>query len=165
VWYINQNRALHELFAQANISWKKSQKVNPKSDEELVKKKREEINEILSLNKAGIESGEIIVLFLDECHLLHGDLTGYVWGQSERRIEVPVTNEKDRQTYLGTLNYQSKQFHVQSYPSVDGKSTVKFIKHLQNKYKKRRIILIWEGASYHKYGEFKDFLSSVNSDK
>jgi len=104
-------------------------------------------------------------LFLDECHLLHGDLTGYVWGQSERRIEVPITNEKDRQTYFGALNYQSKQFHVQSYPSGDGKSTVKFIKHLQNKYKKRRIILIWEGASYHKYGEFRDYLSSVNSDK
>jgi putative transposase len=105
-------------------------------------------------------------LFLDECHLLHGDLTGYVWGQSERRIEVPITNEKDRQTYFGILNYQSKQFHVQSYPSGDRKSTVKFIKHLQNKYKKRRIILIWDGASYHnKYGEYKDFLSSVNSDK
>ena len=30
------------------------------SDEELVKKKREEINNILSENKAAIESGEII---------------------------------------------------------------------------------------------------------
>jgi putative transposase len=155
----------YELFARANISWKKTQKVNPKSDEEMVNKQREEINEILSKNKAGIESGEIIVFFLDECHLLHGDLTGYVWGQSERRIEVPITNEKDRQTYFGALNYQSKQFHVQSYPSGDGKSTVKFIKHLQNKYKKRRIILIWDGASYHKYGEIREFLSSVNSDK
>jgi hypothetical protein len=46
-------------------------------------------------------------LVLDECHLLHGDLTGYVWGQSTIRIEVPITNEKDRQTYFGALNYQS----------------------------------------------------------
>jgi putative transposase len=37
---------MHELFAQANISWKKTQKLNPQSAEELVKKKREEINEI-----------------------------------------------------------------------------------------------------------------------
>ena len=163
--YINQNRALHELLARANISWKRTQKINSKSDEELVKKKREEINELLSKNKAGIESGEIIVFFLDECHLLNGALTGYVWSQSDRRIEVAITNEKDRQTYFGALNYQSKQFHVQSYPSGDGKSTVKFIKYLQNKYKERRIILIWEGASYHKYGEIRDFLSSVNRDK
>ena len=158
-------QSYYELFAAANISWNKTQKINPKSDDELVKKKREEINEILSKNKAGIESGEIIVLFLDECHLLHGDLTGYVWGLSDRRIEIPITNERERQTYFGALNYQNQQFHVQSHPSGDGKSTVKFIKYLQDKYKGRRIILIWDGASYHKYGEFRDFLSTVNSDK
>ena len=158
-------QSYYELFDRAKISWKKTQKTNPKFDEELVKKKREEINDILFKNKAGIESGEIIVFFLDECHLLHGDLTGYVWGQSQIRIEVPITNEKDRQTYFGALNYQSKEFHVQSHPSGDGKSTVKFIKYLQNKYKNRKIILIWDGASYHKYGEFRDFLLEVNGDK
>ena len=60
----------------------KTQKTNPKFNKELGKKKTEEINDILFKNQAGIESGEIIVLFLDECHLLHGNLTGYVWGQS-----------------------------------------------------------------------------------
>jgi putative transposase len=113
-------------------------------DEELVKKKREEINDVLSKNNAGIEYGEIIVLFFDEGHLLNGDLTGYVWGQSKIRIEVPITNEKDRQNYFGALNYQSKEFHVQSHPSGDRKSTVKFIKYLQDKYINRKIILIWD---------------------
>ncbi|MEG4812697.1 winged helix-turn-helix domain-containing protein, partial [Microcoleus sp. F8-D1] len=101
-------QSYYELFKQAKISWKKTQKINPKYDAELVKKKTEEINDIFLQNKAGIESGSTIVLFLDECHLLHGDLTGYVWGQSKIRIEVPITNEKDRQTYFGALNYQSK---------------------------------------------------------
>jgi hypothetical protein len=54
------------------ISWKKTQKANPKFDKGLVKKKTGEMNDILLKNKAGIESGEIIVLFLDECHLLDG---------------------------------------------------------------------------------------------
>jgi transposase len=31
-------QSYYELFARANISWKKNRKVNPKSDEELVKK-------------------------------------------------------------------------------------------------------------------------------
>jgi hypothetical protein len=158
-------QSYYELFDRAKISWKKTQKTNPKFDKELVKKKTEQINDILFKNKAGREYGEIIVLFLDECHLLQGDLNGYVWGQSKIRIEVPITNEKDRQTYLGALNYQSKEFHVQSHPSGDGKSTVKFIKYLQSKYKNRKIILIWEGASYHKYGEFRDFLLELNGDK
>ena len=71
-----------------------------------------EINDILFKNKIGIESGKIIVLFLDECHLLYGDLTGYVGGQSQIRIEVTITNKKDRQTYFSALNYPSKEFYV-----------------------------------------------------
>jgi len=39
---------------------KKTQKTNPKFDKELVRKKTEEINDILFKNKAGIEFGEII---------------------------------------------------------------------------------------------------------
>jgi putative transposase len=31
-------QSYYELFARANISWKKTQKINPKSDDELVKK-------------------------------------------------------------------------------------------------------------------------------
>jgi hypothetical protein len=109
-----------QLFERAKISCKKTQKTNPKFDKEMVKKKTEEINDILSFkNKAGIENGEIIVLFLDECHLLHGALTGYVWGQSKIRIEVPITNERDRQTYFVALNYQSKEFHVHIHLTME----------------------------------------------
>jgi putative transposase len=158
-------QSYYKLFEQANITWKKSQKVNPKFDEDQVKKKREEINEMLSKQREGIESGEVIVFFLDECHLLYGDVNGYVWGPSELRIEVPITNEKERQTYFGALNYQSKRFHVQSYPSGDGKSTVEFIKYLQNQYKNKKIILIWDGASYHRFGEFREFLLEINGEK
>jgi transposase len=69
-------QSYYELLSLAKITWKKTQKINPKSDPELVKKKREEINIFLAKHKVGIESGEIIVFFLDECHLLHGDITG-----------------------------------------------------------------------------------------
>ena len=60
-------QSYYELFDLAKISWKKTQKTNPKSEVELVKKKTEEINDILFKNKAGIEYGEIIVFFLDKC--------------------------------------------------------------------------------------------------
>ncbi len=101
-------QSYYELLSMAKITWKKTQKINPKSDEELVKKKREEINKILSQNKAGIEFGEIIVFFLDECHLLHGDINGYTWGRSDLRIEVPITNQKNRQTYYGARSLSNQ---------------------------------------------------------
>ena len=43
----------------------------------------------------------------DECHLVWGDTCGYVWGKTQERIEVPMTNERERQTYYGALDYFS----------------------------------------------------------
>ena len=158
-------QSYYHLFSLAKISGQKSQKSNPKFAQELVEKKKKEIQKVLAENKDEIESGEIIVLFLDECHLLNGDLTGYVWGETESRVEVPIKNEKERQTYFGALNYKTKKFHIEGYCSGDGESTVKFAKHLQNEYKDKRMIFIWDGASYHKFGEFKEFLEEINNGK
>lgn len=155
-------QSYYELFEQGRISWKRSQKVNPKFEEELVKKKREEINEFLAKHKAEIESGKMTVLFIDECHLLNGDICGYVWGQTNVKIEVPIKNEKNRQTYFGALNYQTKEFIIEAYPSGNGESTVKFVKNLQSKYPNQKIVLIWDGASYHRFGEFREYLKKVN---
>ena len=164
-------QSYYALFNLANISWKRSQKVNPKSDEELIKKKAKEINAILAKNKSEIESGETIVLFQDECHLLNIDICGYIWGQTNTRIEVPIKNEKDRQTYYGALNYQNQELTIQAYPAGNGISTVKFVKHLQEKYSGKKIILIWDGASYHRFivgaptiGEFRDYLAQINDE-
>jgi len=105
------------------------------------------------------------VLFLDECHLCWGDVCGYVWGRSDIRIEIPILNQRNRQTYFGALNYQTKEFVLREYATANGENTVDFMKYLQSKYPGKRIVLIWDGASYHKSEDIKAFLASVNEDK
>ena len=82
-------------------------------------------------NQSEIQSGRLVVFFVDECHLLWGDVCGYVWGKTDIRIEIPIKNEKDRQTYEGALNYQTKEFIVCEYAAGNGESTVEFMKDLQ----------------------------------
>ena len=146
-------QSYYNLFNLANISWKRTQKTNPKSDEDQVKK-AEEITSILARNLPQVESGETVVLFQDECHLLNIDICGYAWEKTNERIEVPIKNEKERQTYYGALNYQTQEFTVRAYPAGNGVSTVEFVKHLRKKYIGKKNILIWDGASYHRFGEF-----------
>jgi hypothetical protein len=110
-------QSYYDLFSSARISWKKSVKVNPKFDEELVKKKTAEINSFLTRHSAEIESGEMIVFFIDECHLLNGDICGYVWGRTNTKVEIPIKNEKERQTYFGALNYQTLIIYMPSLSS------------------------------------------------
>ena len=155
-------QSYYELMSAANISWKKSQKINPKSDSDLVKKKREEILDFLRKNQGEIQSGRLVVFFVDECHLLGDDVCGYVWGPTDTRVEIPVKNIKDRQTYYGALDAQNKEFIIREYSAGNGESTVEFIKYLQSQCPGQRIVLIWDGASYHKSDEVKNFLETAN---
>ena len=158
------NQSYYTLLDEAKISWKKTQKKNPKKNHELVKTKKIEIERILAENREEIEAGKLVVYMIDECHLLWGDVCGYVWGKTKIRIEVPMTNQRERQTYFGALNYQTKEFFVREYEAGNSKNTVSFVKYLQNLNKGAKILIFWDGASYHKYGEMRDYLCLVNQD-
>jgi len=99
---------------------------NPKEDPALVQKKQE-ITDWLEAHWGEIASGKLVVFFQDQCHLLWGDLCGYVGaaaigvkllervlggiippkisdpetclGKTNERIEVPIVNERSKQTY------------------------------------------------------------------
>jgi len=77
------NQSYYDLFKDANISWKKTQKNNPRKDAELVAKKKLEITAWLTAHEREIVSGELVVFFEDECHLLWGDICGYIWGNTK----------------------------------------------------------------------------------
>ena len=55
-----------------------------------------------------------MVFFEDECHLLWGDLCGYVWGKTDERISVPVVNERNKQTYYGAVDVYTQQCLIQA---------------------------------------------------
>ena len=70
-----------------------------------------------------IQSGKVVVLMIDECHLRWGEVEGYIWGRKNQSITVPVVNDKQRQTYYGALNYPTRTFQLKAYPRGDSQST------------------------------------------
>lgn len=136
--------------------------VNPRRDEDRVLLKREEIKKKLEAHQADIESGQVVVFAADESHLLWGDTTGYVWGQRNERTEVPIQNIKDKQTYYGALDLYNKDFVLTPSVKGDGEHTVSFIKHLQALNPDKKLIIIWDGASYHCCDEVKAYLEEAN---
>ena len=46
---------------------------------------------------------------VDKCHLLWGYLNSYTWGLTDKRIKIPIKNERERQTYYGAYYYQTKE--------------------------------------------------------
>lgn len=102
------------------------------------------------------------VLLLDECHLLWGDISGYVWGKTDQSIEVSVVNERQKQTYYGALDYVSGEVLVHSYEAGNSDNTVKFLQYLQAQSSGQRLLILWDGASYHGSQTLREYLSQLN---
>jgi transposase len=48
-------------------------------------------------------------------------------------------------------------------PAGNGTCTVAFIKHLPQNYPEKRLILLWDGATYHRQGEMLAYLQQRNA--
>ncbi len=162
-------QSYYNLFKAAGISWKKSQRSNPRKDPELVEKKQQ-IKTWLEAHRPAIETGELVVFIQDECHLLWGDLCGgklppeTCLGKTSERIQLPINSERQKQTYFGALDYRTKEFLMQAYPTGNTEHTIEFVQYLQSQRQGCRIALIWDGASYHRSHELKAYLEQVNAD-
>jgi len=152
----------YDLLNEARLSWHKTQAANPDRDEAQVLQKRQEIKKKLEARQAEIVSGEVIVFVEDECHLLWGDTLGYVWGRRNERLEIPIKNVKQRQTYYGVMNLYNQEFTVTPYERGNGESTMAFLEYLQAQHPDKKLIIIWDKARYHCGKEIQAYLSTVN---
>jgi len=79
-------KSYYSLFEEAGISWKKHRNVIPKRPRTGQKKTRDYR---LVRSPCPDFSGQLVVFFVDECHLLWGDLCGYVWGKLMSASKFP----------------------------------------------------------------------------
>ncbi len=155
-------RSYYELFKAAGISWKKTTSANPKADEDAVAAKKKEICSLLASRREEIEAGLLRVLLLDECHLLSGDTIGYVWGKTDTEIAVPITNEREKQTYYGAVDYLNKELLLKTYDTANSKNTIDYLSYLLNESPHQKLLIFWDGASYHRSKEIQNFLAFIN---
>jgi transposase len=155
-------QSYYELLNKARISWQKGQQINPRRNPELVKKRTQQIAELLESRRQEIEGGSLVVYLIDECHLLWNDICGYLWNLIKEPRKIPLVNPKERQTYYGALNLIKSEFILEAYQAGNGKWTVDFVKKLLKKNKLAKLLLIWDGAIYHRGQEMQEFLAQQN---
>jgi transposase len=155
-------QSYYDLLKAAGLSWHQTQAVNPKREEAQVLQKREEIKKKLEGRQAEIVSGEVVVFAEDECHLVSGDTLGYVWGRRNERTEVPIENARQRQTYYGVMNLYNQEFFLTPHERGNGENTVSFMKYLQALQPDKKMVILWDKASYHGGKKVRAYLNQVN---
>jgi len=106
----------------------------------------------------------MVVLLEDECHLLWGDVCGYAWGPRGEPIEVAMTNQKQRQSYYGAVNFLTRQLHLKAFPAGNSQHTQAYLEWLMDLYPGQKLLVLWDGASYHRDASLREFLTQVNAD-
>ena len=64
--------------------------------------------------------------------------------------------------YYGALNLYNQEFILTPYARGNGVSTVAFIEYLQALHPNKKVILIWDRASYHCSEAVQTYLTEVN---
>ena len=76
-----------------------------------------------------------------------------------------MKNEKQRQTYYGAMNYRTGKVILKKYPQGNTENTIKLIEHLRTENPSSKLVIIWDGATYHYSQEFREYLQRVNQGK
>lgn len=155
-------QSYYDLLKEGGLSWHQTQAVNPKCDPVQVELRREEIKAKLDERQTEIAEGKVIVFAEDEAHTLWGDTIGHIWCRENERTEVPIENAKERQTYYGVMNLHSQEFTMSPYEKGNGENTVDFLKYLQAANKGKKLVILWDNASYHCSKEVRAYLDQVN---
>ena len=87
---------------------------------------------------------------------------GYVWGIKNKRVEIPILNERERQTYFGAVDPHRKEFLLQCYDKGNSSNTVSFVKYLRRRCNNKKILLIRDKAGYHRYSEMRSYSEEVD---
>ena len=99
---------------------------------------------------------------MDESHLNWADACGYGWCPTNQRLFSHISNERQRQSYCGALNMQNGAIHVEPYTVMNTHTIITFINTLREHYFEKQLVLLWDGASYHRSQELRSYLTAIN---
>jgi transposase len=105
--------------------------------------------------------GDGVVLVEDECRIQREANAKRVWYQRGEQPEIRVDQKREGKSYYAALNVQSGKCHLREFERQISANTVQFLKGLEKAYKGKKVLLIWDGAPWHR-GEVKQYLKQKN---
>jgi len=91
--------------------------------------------------------------------------TKNVWYQKGEEPVIEAKRKGESQNFYGALNMKSGECSAMAADRQNSETTIKFLNKLLKIYKNKKIFLIWDGASWHKSKEIRQFLSKINKGK
>jgi putative transposase len=78
-------------------------------------------------------------------------------------FQFQLSKRSDKQTYFGALDYKTKEFLTYGAKTGNSENTINFLEYLRSQRPDAKLLIIWDGASYHRSQQIKDYLDSLNA--
>jgi transposase len=138
--------ALHRL----GLSWKKARKLLGRADPA----RRMGFIQDLRVLRDGAQRDRHHLVYLDEAHI-HQDVDpGYGWGVRGTPFLVASSSPglSAKVSFYGLYLYNEGQVRIWPYPRASGEHTIDVLRRLRETIPAGRLIVIWDGAPYHRAG-------------
>jgi transposase len=138
-------RVLHRL----GLSWKKAKKILAKADTDA---RRAFVADIRLLLDRATNDENLVLAYIDEGHVHQDADMGYGWSPRGQRLYVASSSPglKAKVSFYGIYLYSESETRIWPYPRANGEHTIDVLKRLRAGFQSRPIIVIWDGASYHR---------------
>lgn len=150
-------RYVCDLLKQIGLSYQKGKYISDKYDsEDRVLWKNETWPSIMQRAK----QEEAVILFEDEVGFALWGSLGYTWGLAGKQPLVKTTGRRKNLKAFGVIDYFTGRFVFQTEENkLNSSSYINFLKKVLRRFS-GKIILIHDGAPYHKSKATKEFMDS-----
>ena len=143
------------LFKESKFSFHKPGKVYEKHDPVKAATWRKEIKPKLELAMA---DDNVVVLAEDEMVLSSQTTFQKIWLPQGEYPKIEVSNTKTNRSLYGFLNIKTGRAHAYKKERQNMFITVECLKSLRKCYPKKRLLLFWDGAGWHRGSEVQKFI-------
>ena len=88
--------------------------------------------------------------------------TKNVWYFRNREPIVEAKRKGESQNFYGALNMRTGQEVAMAVEKQESETTISFLKKLSEVYSDKKILLIWDGAGWHKSKKIREFLKTTD---
>ena len=147
--------ALHRL----KLSWKKARKLLGRADPE----RRHAFVAQLEGLLEGAQHDRHQLVYLDEAHIHQDADLGSGWGERGRRFHVASSSPglSAKVSFYGLYLYNEGQVRLWPYPRANGEHTVDVLRRLRAEVPERELIVLWDGAPYHRAKAVREAASAL----
>jgi transposase len=131
-----------------DLSWKRAKKLLGRANPE---RRAGFIEQLYPLLEAAQHDRHLLV-YLDEAHI-HQDVDlGYGWGERGKRFYVASASPglAAKVSFYGLYLFNEGQVRIWHSARANGEHTIDVLRRLRAEFPDRTIILIWDGAPYHR---------------